>query len=308
MSQFIWNITLEGNYRFTDDTIIKYLNQKDIRYGAMKSTVDCDEIEASIRMDFPEIIWVSARVSGTRLMIKVKENEVMASIPVKDDTPQDLIADKDGVITSMIVRSGKAQVELGDTVEKGQVLVSGVIPIYNDSLELVNEQYVRADADIFAETTETYTDSIPYLISQRMNTGKIRHGVQIRLMNHSLTLLIPGGKTNLWEFVRESSQVSVLGDFYLPVWLEHITATEYTVYERSRTKDELQAEKNMIHEQKMIHLLEKGVQIIHNSVKIVDVGNCFQVQGEFLLRERIGTGQSITINQTEETTQPDELN
>ncbi|MGL5434134.1 MAG: sporulation protein YqfD [Lachnospiraceae bacterium] len=308
MSQFIWNITLEGNYRFTDDTILKYLDQQEIRYGIMKNTINCDEIEAAIRMDFPEIIWVSARVSGTRLMIKVKENEVMASIPLKDESPRDLVADKDGVITSMIVRSGKAQVAIGDTVEKGQVLVSGIIPIYNDALELVNEQYVRADADIYAETTEYYTAAIPYLTFQRMNTGKTRHGIQLSLMNRSLVLLIPGSKTNLWEFVRESRQLSVLGDFYLPVWLEQITATEYTLYERSYTKNELQSEKNKIHEQKMLNLLEKGVQIIHNSVKIVDNGTGWQVQGEFLIQERIGIGQSINQNQTEETEQSDERN
>lgn len=310
MSQFVWNITLEGNYRFTNDTLLKYLDQKDIRYGTMKSTIDCDEIEASLRLDFPEIIWVSARISGTRLLIDVKENEVMATIPVKDETPRDLIADKDGVITRMIVRSGKARVAPGDTVEKGQVLVSGILPIYNDALELVNEQYVRADADIYAETSETYTETLPYLTTQRIDTGKKRYGLQLRLLNeqHILTFLLPGSKENLWEFVRESKQVAVLGDFYLPVWYDQITATEYTQYQRTHTKDELEAQKNKIHEQKMLHLLEKGVQIIHNSVKIVDNGSRYEIQGEFILEERIGTGQSFTINQTEEIEQPDERN
>lgn len=308
MSRFIWNITVEGNYRFTDDTIIKYLDQKDIRYGIMKSAVDCDEVEASIRMDFPEIIWVSARVSGTRLMIKVKENEVMAAVPIRDETPRDLIAEKDGVITDMIVRRGKAQVAAGDTVEKGQVLVSGMIPIYNDAAELVNEQYVRADADIFAETTRTYAEDIPRLITQRTNTGKKRSGIELRLMNRSLVLILPGSRKNPWEYVRESRQLSVLGDFYLPVWLSRITAAEYNLYERSYTKDELETVKNKIHDRKTENLLEKGVQIIHNSVKIVDSGSGWQVRGEFLVREQIGTGQIIYQNQTEERERPDEFN
>ena len=75
-------------------------------------------------------------------MIKVKENDGMRSIPVKDETPRSLTAAKDGVITRMVVRSGKAQAEPGDTVQQGQLLVSGVVPIYNDAQELVNEQYV----------------------------------------------------------------------------------------------------------------------------------------------------------------------
>jgi len=308
MSRFVWNITIEGNYRFTDDAILKYLEQKDIRYGIRRTAVDCDEIEASIRMDFAEIIWVSARVSGTRLMIKVKENEVMAAIPVKDETPRDLVADKDGIITDMIVRRGKAQVAAGDTVEQGQVLVSGIIPIYNDATELVNEQYVRADADIFAKTTETYTEDIPYLTIQRTNTGKTRHGIELHLLDRSLVLLLPGSKTNPWEYVRESRQVNVLGDFYLPLWLARITAAEYNLYERFYTNEELETKKNEIHELKMKNFLEKGVQIIHNSVKIENIGSGWQVQGEFLIREQIGTGQTIDQNQTEEIETTDELN
>lgn len=308
MSRFIWNITIEGNYRFTDDTILKYLEQQDIRYGILRSAVDCDEIEASIRMDFAEIIWVSARVSGTRLMIKVKENEVMAAIPVKDETPRNLVAAQDGVITDMIVRRGKAQVAPGDTVEQGQVLVSGIIPIYNDAAELVNEQYVRADAEVFAKTTETYTENIPYLTIQRNNTGKTRYGLELQLLNRSLVLILPGSQNNPWEYVRESRQVRVLKDFYLPVWLSRITAAEYSLYERTYTKTELEALKNAVHELKTRNLLKKGVEIIYNSVKIEDIGSGWQVQGEFLLREQIGTGQTIDLDQTEETETTDEPN
>lgn len=306
MSQFIWNITLEGNYRFTDDTLLHYLGSQDIRYGILKSRIDCDSLEESIRSQYPEIIWVSARVSGTRLMIKVKENEVMAAIPVKDEEPRDLVADKEGTITSMIVRKGKAQVAVGDTVEKGQVLVSGTIPIYNDAEELVNCQYVRADADIRAQTELSYREQVQHLTAERVETGRRRHGVQFRLLSRSLTFLLPSGGDLPWEFVRESRQAVVMGDFFLPVWIDHIVGKEYELYERFLTNGELEAIKNKINQTKIQNLEEKGVQIIGNNVKILDKSSVWVIQGELLVEDSIGIGQNII--KTEETDQPDERN
>lgn len=300
MSRFIWNITLDGNYHFTDDTLLHYLDTLDIRYGTAKSGIDCDELEESIRSRYPEIIWVSARISGTRLMIKVKENEVMGTIPLKEDTPRDLVADKSGTITRMIVRRGKAQVAIGDTVEAGQVLVSGTVPIYNDAEELVNCQYVHADADIYARTEEGYRQQIPRFVTERSYGGRIRQGLRLRLPGLSFLWMLPPGKDTLWEITGRYRQVTVFGDFYLPVWIDRITARQYENYERSRTKAELEIIKNQINDEKIQNLAEKGVQIIENNVKILDKSSGWEIQGSFVLEEKIGTGQDITQTMHEE--------
>lgn len=302
MSQFIWNITLEGNYRFTDDMLLHYLDEQEIRYGVRRSVIDCDNLEEGIRTAYPEIIWVSARISGTRLMIKIKENEVMASIPVKDDTACDLVADKDGIITSIVVRRGKAQVKVGDTVAKGQVLVSGIIPIYNDATELVNQQYVCADADIQAETRDTYNEFISHWTTQRMDTGRTRYGVLVRILQYSAVFLMPAFQDHQWEFVKENRQVTLMGDFYLPLWITQMKGREYETYERFLTLEELEQKKNDINQLKMQNLLEKGVQILTNSVRIEDNSSGWQIIGEFVIDEPIGIRQSLNynLNQAEE--------
>ena len=180
MSQFIWNISLEGNRRFTDDTLFKYLDTLNVRYGMRKKKVDCDLLEESIRSRYPEIIWVSARISGTRLLIRVKENEVMGTIPIKDESPRDLAADQTGTITRMVVRKGKAQVKVGDEIAPGQILVSSQVPIVNDAGETVNVRYVQADADIYAKTEEIYTERIPKLAKERVRTGRMRRGIRLQ--------------------------------------------------------------------------------------------------------------------------------
>lgn len=56
----------------------------------------------------------------------------------------------------MVVRSGIAQVSVGDTVEKGQILVSGRVPVTGDNGDEITSHLVRADADIEAETVIEY--------------------------------------------------------------------------------------------------------------------------------------------------------
>lgn len=306
MSGYIWNITLEGNYHFSDDTLLHYLDQQKIRYGVRKHGIDCEGLEESIRSRFPDIIWVSAQISGTRLMIRIKENDGMRSIPVKDETPRDLVAGKGGVITRMVVRSGKAQAEPGDEVKQGQVLVSGVVPIYNDAEELVNEQYVRADADIYARTAETSTARISKFTVERSSTGKTRHGLGLRIGGAFFVWLLPAPPDTFWKITREHHQLAVFGDFYLPVWADRITAQEYEPYERCLTNEEIIREKDKINQQKIENFKEKGVQIIENNVKILDKTSELEFQYEYVLEEQVGVGQNI--NPLEETKQPDERN
>ena len=66
----------------------------------------------------------------------------------KKEMPCDLRAQKDGIILSMIVRKGKAKKKIGENCSKNEILVSGKIPIINDSQEVMGYQTVQADADI----------------------------------------------------------------------------------------------------------------------------------------------------------------
>ena len=83
MSLFIWNIHIEGNYSRTTDVILDYLETEQVVHGMRKSQVDCKEIQSMLRIEFPDIIWVSAEVKGTRLLIRVRENTDMEEAETK---------------------------------------------------------------------------------------------------------------------------------------------------------------------------------------------------------------------------------
>ena len=73
------------------------------------------------RQQFDDIIWVSAYVKGTELMIQVKENSDTVAMPATEmEKPSDIVADKDGVVTEIITRKGVPLVHAGDEVKKGE--------------------------------------------------------------------------------------------------------------------------------------------------------------------------------------------
>lgn len=314
MSRFIWNISLEGNRQFTDDMLLHYLDSQNIHYGMVKSAVDCERLEESIRSAYPEIIWVSARVSGTRLLIRIKENDVVGIVPQKEETPQNLVADKAGTIVKIVVRRGKAQVLEGDEVEPGQILISGEIPILGDGGELLNTHFVRADGDIFVRTRESYTESVSKQVTERVRTGKKRRGIRLRLGTLEFLWMLPKQKDTCWEITGKTRQLVLFDDFYLPVWADWITAREYGIYERNRTKREAEALGEALHQGKIQKIMEKGVPIIENNVRIEEKNGCWQIQGSFVLEEPAATGQNISqekllnMEQEEESELPDERN
>ena len=293
LSHFIWNISFSGNLLFTDDMLTGQLREIGVCYGMPKRGVDCDRIEEELRSRCSRIVWVSAHVSGTRLQIRIRENETADGIPLREESPRNLVAETAGTVVSILVRAGKAAVQPGDEVEKGQILVEGMLPVTNDSGEVERTLFVRADADIRLRTTKIYREWVPHFQTVRSYTGKMQRGFRLRAGAVDILAMPPlAGKRN-WDLTGVSRQIVLFGDFFLPVWTEAITAREYEKVERKRTKTELNDLTKAVHERKLQKLTEKGVQIIENDVKILDNSNGWIICGSMTVEEETGTGQKL---------------
>ncbi len=159
-SLHIWSIQIIGNQKLSCDVISTYLENQDITKGIPIKKVDCKEIASNMRENFEDIVWVSVSIDGTSLSIELKENQDSMIQMEEDKIPSDIVAKEDAIIKSIIVRSGIPMVQPGTSVKKGDLLVSGSIPILNDSKEVVSTHYVKADADIIGETQFIYQDKI----------------------------------------------------------------------------------------------------------------------------------------------------
>ena len=306
-SSFIWDIHFEGNEKWTNETLLEFLETKDVSPHMAKRKVDCAQIVKDIRKEYDDIVWVSASIDGSRLRIQIKENEdtfreesesadgagaegqgdASPDAGKETETPSDLIATKDGVITSIITRSGIPQVHVGDTVAKGDVLVTGRIEVLNDAGEVTGYQYQKSDADIFADTQLNYEDSISTTYKKKYYEKSQRRLYYIKAGSWYISAGTVKNDYKEWEMYTNEHQLKLGENFYLPISYGSKIVRSYTSKEKPYTKEELQKQLSSNFKQFSKELEENDVQIRENSVKIHISKNTAVAKGILYLNERI---------------------
>ena len=306
-SCFIWDIHFEGNEKWTDETLLEFLEKQDISPYMKKSKIDCAQIVRDIRKEYDDIVWVSASIDGSRLKIQVKENEDTFQEVQKEETPNDLIASQDGVITSIITRAGVPQVHVGDTVQKGDLLVSGRVDVLNDAGEVIDYQYRQADADIYADTQMDYEDTIStYYLEKAYEKSKCFQ-FYVRLGKWNLRI---GGLRNTYsesDVYTEEHRVKLGENFYLPVSYGWKVVNSYVSEKKRCTKNALQIELSENFEQFSKELQEKGIQIRGNSVKIHISQNSASAKGDIFLNQEIAEKADTEILTIERNSEDESL-
>lgn len=285
-SLYVWEIELEGNLAITEDMFFSFLEEKDIRVGMKSSQVDIEQLEKDIRREFEEITWTSARLSGTSLIISIKENDAILA-PMQEQVVSDLYAEKDGTIVSMIVRSGVPQVRIGDTVEMGTLLVSGKVPVYNEDATVRHYQYTRSDADIYVERIQDVYEVLPFDYIKKVYTGREKKKYYMELGGREFVLGRDVGFLN-YDIIVSSKEISPLEGLTLPVSFGTYVYREYQNVECSYSLSEAEDLLKEKYSAFLTGLEEKGVQIIEKNVKIDTGSGIWILQGELTVREKIG--------------------
>ncbi|HHX50387.1 MAG TPA: sporulation protein YqfD [Clostridia bacterium] len=198
LSSFVWFVD------FSSSKELEYLSQEKImslaadlgvRPGIWKNTLDLRKIEKTMEIQLPELAWVTIEIEGTRAMISVVEKE----LPGKQEwerKPGHIIASKDGIIREILVISGQAKVREGDTVSRGQVLISGLI---TPSASGVGEEpgthqlarLVRARGIVRARVWYQATAQVPLVETGVNPTGKSVRVFQLKVDDRLITLKGP---------------------------------------------------------------------------------------------------------------------
>ena len=290
-SCYVWNIEICGNSTLSDDTVYRYLESEKIRVGTAKGKVDCEKLEAKIRQHFSNVIWTSVRVEGTKRTGDVKENRITQDPQEKQETEteeaQDLVADKDAVILSIVTRNGTPKVKAGDKVKKGKALVLGRIDIYNDAKEIAGYRYCKADADIIAQTSYPYRYEVPTQVQKKAYTGKEKKRYSFWYRNKYIGLYQNGISYRFYDKEREKKQLCVMENFYLPFYIQTDIYREYQMKNHKIDKKEAKkmAADNL--ELFLSKLEEKGLQIIEKNVMMDKEKNSYIFQGTVLTKEKL---------------------
>ncbi|KNY25744.1 sporulation protein YqfD [Pseudobacteroides cellulosolvens] len=135
MTSFIWSIEISGNKKINSDFIMEKLSESGVKQGTLKYKVDTKKVVSDLMLKIDKLGWVGVSVKGTKLKVQIDER-IMPPVLIEKDKPCDIVAKKDGIIKSVISKTGFDLVKPGDTVVEGQILVTGNVPGKEENSEV----------------------------------------------------------------------------------------------------------------------------------------------------------------------------
>ncbi|MDD6213210.1 MAG: sporulation protein YqfD [Clostridiales bacterium] len=297
-SHFLWEVELTGGMFHTKDQIMQLLIQEGLHAGIPMDQISSQNLEEDIRIQYPDISWASVEKDGAWLRIRLKENtsyeeslpeseepvisyEETAAENEKEHTSlekgYDLVAESDGVIESIVTRQGVPMVKAGDIVKKGTILVSGIVPLLDDSQQTVGAHFCQADADILARVILPYHWETDMYEEKRRFHSLQGIGFSLTILGHRTALSLGSFQSDdIWTV---SSDLPLFSSFHLPVRLDLSMSYHPCFIQRRYSKKEMQSLCQKEWEKYSDNLQIMGVQILEKDVKINYGSFCLEMDG-----------------------------
>lgn len=126
LSSLIWQVEVIGTKQISVAKVQQIAENVGIKQWAWKETLkEPHLLQRAMLEELPDASWIGVEIKGTKAIIEVVEkNQPEPSPP---NQPRHLVAKKKAVIHRIMAESGKTVVAPNQLVNKGQILVSGVI-------------------------------------------------------------------------------------------------------------------------------------------------------------------------------------
>lgn len=208
LSGYIWNIKITGNTATSDSEIMSVCKELGIKEGCKKKDIDTEDLPLKLLLKTENLSWCSMNIEGCLLTVNVSQTKNMTDT---DKTPSNLKAACDGKITKIDVQSGNVLVKVGDTVKKGDLLVSGI----NENMS--STVFVKSKGEIYADTEReiSYTDRFNKSI--KIPTGKYNTDTVFSFFTVKIPLFI-GDEKNDYKSEFELNNLKLFGE-KLPIKL-----------------------------------------------------------------------------------------
>lgn len=286
-TRFIWNIEVVGANNINADEIVSLLKEEGIDIGKRKGKLDLEKIINRVRLERDDISWIGIDVKGTNLIVNINEADKAPEVIDKSE-PCNIVADRDGVISKMVVQNGTARVKVGDTVKKGDLLVEGVM-----EGKYTGERKVHAEADIFANIFYEKEKKGSLIGQIETKTGNEEKKIEIIFNKIKINFNKGLSKFKKYDTIKTIKKVRFFSNYYLPIEIAKITnfeieekAVEYTVEElvqklKSELKQSLDEELNLKDNSNVTEEVQCEVQGDEVNVKLI-----------YIIQERIGTKEN----------------
>lgn len=188
-SGYIWFIDVSGDAAVSPARILAVAEEAGLRRGMRSDQLDPQRVQLELLLNVEELSWATVHVQGTRALIEVAGRSALDPALTR---PGDVIAARDGIIEKLTVLQGRALVAEGETVRRGDLLISGFIPPddprHRELLAAGKPPYVRADGIVTARVWYEGAARVRLVTERSEPTGRRSWGLQLFAGRHRLRL------------------------------------------------------------------------------------------------------------------------
>ena len=281
-STYVWNINIEGNNTIDEDLIISKLKESELYKGKNKIGLDKKEIVNSLRVLLPDAAWVGLEIDGTTATVKIVEKVNLDDKYVQNTVPGDIVANKNGIITKIVVENGTALLKEGSYVENGNIVIEGVM--YSKILE---PTLVPAKGVVLINSNNEFKKEYKYEEIVKNYTGKKRYTIGITI-NSKENMLNYLNKDKKYDITKNSKTFNLFGNV---ISLDFYECNEYTETIVTRTKEELvdiatKESKEYINTQVIPNL--KNAKLVSEDYIVEDIQDGISFTNKYVINEEIG--------------------
>ena len=229
LSQVVLTVDVEGNETVSTAVILDELSRLGLRPGVFGPLLEEEEISNAALIELEELSFLSVNLYGCRAQVQVKEAEEAPDRPDKT-IPADLVSAAGGIVTQVTATAGQALVQEGDTVVKGDVLITGFmdLPEISEAEADAGMYVVRASGQAWARTWRTLKAQIPLTARVKAYTGASKTRFALDFFGQRVNFYQNSGISYArYDKIVKVKTLSLPGGGVLPISLIQETAREY---------------------------------------------------------------------------------
>ena len=225
--KFVFFYEVEGNETVPDAKILRALHTLGVGFGTYGPDIRPQELKNKMLLLIPELQWFTVQQNGMCARVIVRERPKKIT-PEDRRTATDVIAAKDGVLTSVSVLEGNCLCAPGQAVREGELLVSA----FTD-LEFTT-RVSAALAEIYARTLYRKQVVTPESVLEKTYTGREQTKISLIGGEKRWNIFTNGGKlTGRCDKITVTHMLRLPGGLTLPAGIAVTTSRAYTLQART---------------------------------------------------------------------------
>ncbi len=288
-SMYVWNVDIieENNQELPN--IRQDIEEAGIKLGTLKSKINSKEIINQIRLKRNDVAWMGIEKKGTNIIVKLVKADQKPEI-VDTNEYCNIVSDKTGVITKINAQNGTANVKVGDTINKGDILINGWM-----EGKYTGIRYVHAKGEIEAKVWYTKNKKIPYILTQTRETGNQENKYSLKINNFEINFLKKYSKFEIYDTIETDSKFRIFSDFYLPISVVKTTFKEKENYTQKYTLEEAKTLGIEELQEELKKEIKDEKKIVNKNINTYEKEDGVEIYVTYEVLENIGTNEKIVF-------------